>query len=67
MLFKVNFDEKVKRRQSQPFSEEHRLKLRVWQFAIVMLQLLDRKVYTPEFREARVKLGYTDMVQYVND
>ena len=45
------------------YSEPHRTKLRMWQTCIVLVQLLDPKIYTPEFRSSRPR----DIIPMVNE
>lgn len=46
-----------------PWSDSHRLGIRIWQFLLVMLQLLDPAIYTPAFREQRAQqTGEEDIV-----
>eukprot|EP00351_Strombidinopsis_sp_SopsisLIS2011_P003980 CAMPEP_0116875632 /NCGR_PEP_ID=MMETSP0463-20121206/7666_1 /TAXON_ID=181622 /ORGANISM="Strombidinopsis sp, Strain SopsisLIS2011" /LENGTH=51 /DNA_ID=CAMNT_0004521615 /DNA_START=3677 /DNA_END=3832 /DNA_ORIENTATION=+ len=49
MLMDVNFEKRYEKADI-PYGDKHRFKIRVWQFLIVMLQLLDPQVYTDEFR-----------------
>jgi len=61
----VNFDKLRMLKSDQPYSEAHRIKLRTWQFLLVVLQFLDPAVYTPEFRQARVEAGNDDIILYM--
>lgn len=46
----------------QPYGEGHRLKVRNWQFMLVLLQLLDPAIYTESYRQHRVDQGHGDIV-----
>ena len=62
-----NFNNKIMSRAEQPYSEGHRMRVRTWQFLLVMLQLLDPEVYTPAYREYRTeKVGY-DIVKEIQE
>lgn len=50
-----------------PYSDKHRTKVRLWQFLIVCLQQLDPLLYTPEFRQLRLKHSSRDIIVEVNN
>src|SRR3569833_2765743 len=50
-----------------PYSDKHRVKVRLWQFILVVLQLLDPKLYTKEFRQLRKQQSGRDVILEVND
>ena len=53
-------------RSEQPWSDGFRLKMRTWQFLLIMIQLLDNSIYTPAFRQARVEsTGEDDILNMV--
>jgi hypothetical protein len=45
----MNFEKKMEK-ANMPYSDIYRLKLRLWQLLIMSLELIDPKLYTPEFR-----------------
>jgi len=54
------------RKCDHPWSDSHRLGIRIWQMLLVLIQLLDPTVYTPAYREERVRTtGKEDIVLFV--
>ena len=54
-LIKMPLTEGLFKKCDHPWSDSHRLGIRIWQFLLVMLQLLDPAIYTPAFREQRAQ------------
>ena len=54
-------------RADLPYSDKHRLKTRLWQTLVVLIELLEPEVYTPEFRQLRVQLTGRDIISEFNN
>lgn len=51
-LLEINYLPKYEK-ADMPYSEKHRVKVRVWQTLVVLLEFLDPNLYTYEFRKLR--------------
>lgn len=65
MAMELNLHKKYEK-CDMPYSEKHRIKIRLWQLMIVLMEHLDPKLYTKEFRKFRIDQTNGDLIGEAN-